>query len=95
MEYRDKTLTCVECSESFVWTAGEQLFYADRNFRNEPKRCKSCKSKRNGKGSPRERSFTEVQCSDCGKATTVPFKPSQGRPIYCKECFDARRRAGA
>ncbi|HEV8255304.1 MAG TPA: zinc-ribbon domain-containing protein, partial [Vicinamibacteria bacterium] len=40
MEYRDKSLVCVECHQPFVWTAGEQLFYADKNFKNEPKRCK-------------------------------------------------------
>jgi NAD-dependent SIR2 family protein deacetylase len=43
MEYRDKSLVCVECHQPFVWTAGEQLFYADKNFKNEPKRCKECK----------------------------------------------------
>ncbi|MGE0455526.1 MAG: zinc-ribbon domain containing protein [Vicinamibacteria bacterium] len=97
MEYRDKELVCVECSQPFVWTAGEQLFYADRNFKNEPKRCKDCKAKRGarGQGGGRERSFTQAQCSDCGKPTTVPFKPTQGRPVYCKECFDARKRANA
>ena len=45
MEYRDKSLVCVECHQQFVWTAGEQLFYADKNFKNEPKRCKECKGK--------------------------------------------------
>ena len=57
MEYRDKSLVCVECHQPFIWTAGEQLFYADKNFKNEPKRCKDCKSKRNSRMSapPRER----------------------------------------
>ncbi len=26
-------------------------------------------------------------CADCGKATTVPFEPSQGRPVYCSDCY--------
>ena len=95
MEYRDKTLVCVECHQTFVWTAGEQLFYADKNFKNEPKRCKSCKTKRNSRagGAPRERVETVATCSQCGKETTVPFKPTQGRPVYCKECFQARKSA--
>ena len=46
MEFQDKTLNCVDCGTPFVWTAGEQLFFADKNFKNEPKRCKSCKAKR-------------------------------------------------
>ena len=46
MEFQDKTLSCVDCGAEFIWTAGEQLFFADKNFKNEPKRCKSCKAKR-------------------------------------------------
>jgi len=26
-------------------------------------------------------------CADCGKATSVPFEPSQGRPVYCSDCY--------
>jgi len=40
MDYQDKTLVCVECGGDFVFSAGEQLFYATKNFKNEPKRCK-------------------------------------------------------
>ena len=46
MEYRDKVLKCAECGAEFVFTAGEQAFFADKGFKNEPKRCKPCKSKR-------------------------------------------------
>ena len=27
-------------------------------------------------------------CSECGKECEVPFKPTEGRPVYCKECWD-------
>ena len=30
-------------------------------------------------------------CADCGTTTTIPFRPTQGRPIYCRLCFKARR----
>jgi CxxC-x17-CxxC domain-containing protein len=33
-------------------------------------------------------------CSQCGRETTVPFKPTQGRPVYCRECFLSRKAAG-
>ena len=99
MEYRDKTLVCVECHQGFIWTAGEQLFYHDKNFKNEPKRCKACKTKRAsrpaGGSMGRERVETVTTCSACGKETTVPFKPTQGRPVFCKECFQSRKFAGA
>jgi CxxC-x17-CxxC domain-containing protein len=41
----------------------------------------------------RERVETTATCSQCGKETTVPFRPTQGRPVYCKECFQARKAA--
>src|SRR6202047_4070337 len=46
MEYQDKILKCIDCGTDFVFTAGEQLFFHDKQFKNEPKRCKTCKSKR-------------------------------------------------
>ena len=97
MEYRDRVLKCIECGQEFVFTAGEQLFYADKGFKNEPKRCKNCKVKRShsagGQGHPR--TVTSTVCSQCGKETTVPFKLTQGRPVYCRECFQQRRASAA
>ncbi|MEW5975711.1 MAG: zinc-ribbon domain containing protein [Acidobacteriota bacterium] len=95
MEYQDKTLTCVECGESFVFSAGEQLFYASKSFKNEPKRCKECKAKRNQGSSGRMRVETAATCAACGKETTVPFKPTQGRPVLCRECFLHQRQGTA
>ena len=96
MEYRDKSLVCSDCHQSFTWTAGEQLFYADKNFKNEPKRCKNCKAKRQGgSGGGFAKSETHTSCSQCGRETTVPFKPTQGRPVYCRECFQSRKTAPA
>ena len=97
MEYRDRLLKCADCSAEFVFTAGEQLFFADKGFRNEPKRCKPCKSKRSQmlSGQGYQRVETTTTCSQCGKDTTVPFKPTQGRPVYCRECFQQRRAATA
>jgi DNA-directed RNA polymerase subunit RPC12/RpoP len=46
MEFQDKQLKCVDCGTDFVFTAGEQLFFYDKQFKNEPKRCKNCKGKR-------------------------------------------------
>ena len=46
MEFHDKVLKCSECSAEFIFTAGEQMFFADKGFKNEPKRCKACKAKR-------------------------------------------------
>jgi len=45
---------------------------------------------RQGNGS-RERTYTQVICADCSKECEIPFKPSGGRPVYCKECFSKRK----
>ncbi|HEV3279854.1 MAG TPA: zinc-ribbon domain containing protein [Terriglobia bacterium] len=101
MSYQDKVLKCVECSGEFVFTARDQLFYAEKGFKNEPKRCKSCKSKRIEPGTDfsggrsGSRSITTTVCSQCGKETTVPFKLTQGRPVYCLQCYQQRRPANA
>jgi CxxC-x17-CxxC domain-containing protein len=94
MTYQDKTLNCVDCGQQFVFTAGEQEFYAQKGFMNEPKRCKSCKASRKGSGGPgAPREAHEVVCSACGQKTTVPFRPILDRPVFCKPCFLARRSA--
>ena len=37
---------------------------------------------------PRRRTeFHPATCATCGKQTTVPFKPVEGRPVYCRDCF--------
>ena len=40
--YEDKTLICKDCGNEFVFTSGEQEFYAEKGFQNEPQRCKPC-----------------------------------------------------
>ena len=53
--YEDKTLVCKECGNEFVFTAGEQEFYAEKGFVNEPQRCKSCRdARKNSTKSERE-----------------------------------------
>jgi CxxC-x17-CxxC domain-containing protein len=44
--YTDKTLTCRDCGQQFIFTAGEQEFYAEKGFTNEPTRCPDCRSAR-------------------------------------------------
>ena len=46
MEFTDRVLKCIDCGAEFVFTAGEQLFFHDKQFKNDPKRCKQCKAKR-------------------------------------------------
>jgi CxxC-x17-CxxC domain-containing protein len=101
MQFVDRFLKCSDCNDEFVFTAGEQLFFNDKQFKNDPKRCKLCKAKRAGLGRssnpnavaalPFSRTETRTQCSACGIETTVPFKPTQGRPVLCRSCFQLKR----
>jgi CxxC-x17-CxxC domain-containing protein len=57
MSFVDKTLTCRDCGMDFVFTAGEQEFYASKGFVNEPTRCPSCRQSRKAQmnsGGPRD-----------------------------------------
>jgi CxxC-x17-CxxC domain-containing protein len=41
-------------------------------------------------GGPRE--MHKAVCADCGQECEVPFKPTEGRPVYCRECFAKKKR---
>jgi CxxC-x17-CxxC domain-containing protein len=129
--YTDRTLTCVDCGQSFTFTARDQEFYAQRNF-SEPRRCASCravkKAQRDSAGGgssyggyssggayssggysaggayssggyssgygnrdrgPRQM-FTAT-CSNCGNEAQLPFRPTNGKPVYCSDCFRTMR----
>lgn len=95
MAFQDKTLVCKECGNEFVFTAGEQEFYAEKGFENEPNRCKTCrdarKRKMNDGGRRQNRQMYDAVCADCGAPTQVPFKPRNDRPVYCSNCYQNHR----
>ena len=84
--YQDKTLVCKDCGAEFVFTAGEQEFYAEKGFQNEPQRCKACRDAKKNAAKPARELFTTT-CARCGKEAKVPFQPSNDRPDYCSECY--------
>jgi CxxC-x17-CxxC domain-containing protein len=96
VSFQDKTLTCRDCGQEFVWTAGEQEFYASRGLQNPPSRCPADRAaRRAGQGQggagagPREM-FTAT-CSNCGNEARVPFQPRGDKPVYCSSCFEQMR----
>lgn len=34
----------------------------------------------------------KATCSDCGKECTVPFKPTEGKPVYCRDCYQNHKK---
>jgi len=107
----DKSITCVDCGEEFLFTAGEQAFYRERGLTNEPTRCKNCREKRKaGRGAPggaggggggggggygrSDKQMYAATCSNCGRDTEVPFMPTAGRPVLCRDCFNQSKGTG-
>jgi CxxC-x17-CxxC domain-containing protein len=101
----DQSIKCVDCGENFLFTAGEQAFYASKGLTNAPTRCKQCREARKqqrteaprgprggggpARGGPRE--MHTATCADCGAETQVPFAPVSTRPVYCKDCYESHR----
>ncbi len=95
-KFEDQSLECIDCKEQFVWSVGEQTFYRDKGLKNQPKRCKACKKAKTQRIEAvltaqaegiKQKIEVIVDCAKCGDVTTVPFYPSQGRPVYCRSCF--------
>ena len=101
MAFEDRDLTCVECNQTFVFTADDQQYHSDKGYTNEPKRCPSCRQARRanrgfdggggggggGFGGGMRREMHPAVCAECGKDTEVPFRPTGERPVYCNECY--------
>ncbi|MFO7637536.1 MAG: zinc-ribbon domain containing protein [Clostridia bacterium] len=96
----DKNLQCRDCDANFVFTENEQAFYREKGFENEPQRCPDCRAaKKQARGGNRgggfgrtDREMFPAVCAECGKTTTVPFKPNNEKPVYCKDCYQPRGR---
>jgi CxxC-x17-CxxC domain-containing protein len=95
-DFQDAVIHCIDCSQLFIWTAGEQSFFHDKGLKNPPKRCKPCKQAKterialvnaSGNSGIKQKIEVTVNCAGCGAQTTVPFYPSQGRPVLCRPCF--------
>ena len=106
MAFQERDLTCVECNQTFVFSADDQQYHADKGYTNEPKRCPSCRQARRssrgydgggggggfgGGGGGMRREMHSVTCAECGKDAEVPFLPRGDRPVYCDDCFRQRR----
>ena len=107
MSTADITLVCRDCNTRFAFTAGEQQYYATHGLTHQPSRGPACRAQRKanpsasgalggtiagpnaGPRAPRE--MYEVVCSSCGRETEVPFQPTAGKPVYCRDCYEDHR----
>lgn len=73
MDVQDKTLTCLDCGRQFLFTSGEQEFFAHKGFTNTPGRCRECRAARRASrdgGQRRNRRMTGAPL-DIQPATTA------------------------
>lgn len=100
MEFQDKKLFCKDCQKEFIWSKGEQKFFADKGFTSAPIRCSDCRKKKKAGlgnvGAVKDKSFSsdqmyEVKCSKCSKISEIPFKPVDPDGIMCSQCFEQSR----
>ena len=95
----DQVLVCRQCGKTFIFSAAGQEFFAERGFRERPKRCKTCREQRQkqrqsaGNGHTATGRFPAT-CWSCQKQVEVPFKPAPGRPVYCRICYTTQKRNG-
>lgn len=90
--FTDKVITCKDCGEEFIFTAGEQEFYKEKGFESDPQRCVACRKRR--KNSTNERGsgvLYEVVCSKCGEIEKIPFEPRHDRPVFCSACYKKQK----
>ncbi|MBX6772826.1 MAG: zinc-ribbon domain containing protein [Chloroflexi bacterium] len=103
--YQDRVLTCKDCGNQFVFTAGEQEFFAARGLMHAPGRCPTCRAARKarngtdghgnydngGRAARGQRELYATVCSNCGKEALVPFVPRGDKPVYCSSCYEQIR----
>jgi CxxC-x17-CxxC domain-containing protein len=79
----DKTLVCRECGAEFIFTAGEQEFYAERGF-VEPSRCPSCRAaRRSGRQSG---GLSDGYGARSSAPSSGPREQRQLYPAVCADC---------
>ena len=90
--YEDRSLPCRDCGEAFIFSSGEQRFFAEKGLTNEPQRCPGCRAAaRQARSGSGPRQYHAAICGACGNQAMVPFAPRTDRPVYCSTCFDKVR----
>jgi CxxC-x17-CxxC domain-containing protein len=84
LAFADKQITCRDCGNNFVFTGGEQEFYASKGLMNEPSRCPTCRSARRQSQNSMEAADGYVRYGNF--ASFGGKTPRQMHPATCAEC---------
>mmetsp|Transcript_21553 Transcript_21553/g.36270 ORF Transcript_21553/g.36270 Transcript_21553/m.36270 type:complete len:110 (+) Transcript_21553:47-376(+) len=82
-DFTDKTLNCKDCGADWVFSAGEQEFYAEKALENEPTRCKECRKEKKAARNKRMRARRK---NKSGPASNVCFAFQKGECTRGDEC---------
>ena len=105
----DQTLTCRDCTASFIFTTSEREQYASQGRYHAPSRCASCREARqrnrasrltsgappSGVNGRRDPVMFPIVCAACGKSSHVPFHPRDARRVLCSDCHATQRAASS
>jgi DnaJ-class molecular chaperone len=91
-KFKDKEIECLQCGNSFTWTAGEQKFYEEKGLDNQPKTCPTCRDNR------KKETAYEVECQECQtkghiKTANENQESLNKKLILCKDCADEKKEA--
>ncbi len=81
MEFVDRQLTCIDCSQPFLFTAGEQEFYDRKGFKEEPKRCKPCRDARKSRRNNDMMATAQPRANRNGVAPSSPDDDDVGNRL--------------
>ena len=84
MAYEDRTLPCQECGQSFVFSAEDQTYHAEKGYTNDPKRCPTCREARRGQRFSRGDSGGSSSGGSSGGSGYG--RPRQMFPATCAQC---------
>ncbi len=103
MSLQEKTIKCFDCSATFTFSVEEQQAFLEKGYTNAPKRCPACRDTRKARqiktgsykavqpGFRTELKLFPATCATCNKSTQVPFEPKAGRPVFCRDCYQASK----
>ncbi len=86
--------TCADCGKEcevpFKPTEGKPVKCSDCFRKNRPQRSFN-RGFDDNRRQDRPREMHKATCADCGNECEVPFKPTEGRDVFCKDCFAKQR----
>lgn len=100
MSLQEKSMACFDCGVAFTFSVEEQEAFLAKGYANAPKRCPACREARKSRqlksgnyksiqpGFRVEHKLFPAVCSQCGQSTQVPFEPKEGRPVFCRNCYN-------